>query len=266
MVVGRDLAAGLDPCRFARACGVVPDDWQTTVLRSRADRLLLNCSRQSGKSLTCAILAAWTVVYRPGALVLMLAPSERQSKEIFRKALDVYAATGRAIPADSETRSWLELSNGSRLLSLPGSQTTTRGFSAPSLILADEASRCDDELFYSLLPMLAVSKGRMICLSTPAGQRGFFHDQWIEEGDAWQRIEIPADRCPRIDPVWLEAQRRTMPRAWFDQEFGCRFTQIDDAVFSYEDVAGILTDDAPVFPQLVLPGPWSGTVGAGGPE
>ena len=153
--------------------------------------------------------------------------------------------------------------SGSRLLALPGSETTTRGFLAPSLILADEAARCPDELLLSVLPMLAISRGRLVCLSTPAGRRGLFFEWWTDGGDAWERVEIPASRCPRISAEWLEEQRRTMPRPWFEQEFLTLFREVDDAVFSFSDVAGILTDDDPVFPQLVLPGGWPG---AGGPE
>jgi hypothetical protein len=89
-----DLAAALDPVVLARQAGIDPDPWQREVLRSTAPRVLLNCSRQSGKSTISALLAVHTALYTPAALVLMLSPSLRQSAELFRKGLDLYQGAG----------------------------------------------------------------------------------------------------------------------------------------------------------------------------
>lgn len=51
-VLARALAdppAVPDPVDLFRATGQEPDTWQRDVLVSRAGRILLNCSRQSGK-------------------------------------------------------------------------------------------------------------------------------------------------------------------------------------------------------------------------
>jgi hypothetical protein len=98
MAIAVDLAAALDPVVLARQAGLVPDEWQAHVLRSTAPRVLLNCSRQSGKSTISALLALHTALYTPSALVLMLSPSLRQSAELFRKCLDLYRALGRPVP------------------------------------------------------------------------------------------------------------------------------------------------------------------------
>ena len=55
-----DLTLALDPAALAARVGIPPDPWQARMLRSAAPRLLLNCSRQSGKSTTTGILAAHT--------------------------------------------------------------------------------------------------------------------------------------------------------------------------------------------------------------
>jgi len=115
-----DLGMALDPVRLSQAAGIEPDPWQAQVLRSSAPRMLLNCSRQSGKSTTVATLAVHTALYEAGALVLLLSPSLRQSGELFKKALSVYQALGRPVPAQSESALQLELENGSRIVSLPG--------------------------------------------------------------------------------------------------------------------------------------------------
>ena len=51
VLLGDDLRLALDRVAFARAAGLEkPDPWQERLLRSDAVRVILNCSRQSGKS------------------------------------------------------------------------------------------------------------------------------------------------------------------------------------------------------------------------
>src|SRR5262249_20017853 len=105
-----ELAA--DPVELARQAGIEPDPWQAHVLRSTAPRLLLNCSRQSGKSTVAGIVACHQALFGPPAPIILLAPSERQSQELFRKTVDAYRATGRIVAAESETKLTLELATG----------------------------------------------------------------------------------------------------------------------------------------------------------
>ena len=154
------LALALDPALVLRACGLPPDPWQRDLLLSGDRQLLLNCSRQSGKSTVVATLALHTALFTPGALVLLVSPSLRQSGEIYRKVLDGYHALGQPLPAVHETRSGLELANGARVLCLPGREQTIRSFGGVNLLVLDEATRIPDELYRSVRPMLAVSRGR----------------------------------------------------------------------------------------------------------
>src|SRR5262249_29494890 len=153
--------------------------------------ILLNCSRQAGKSRTVSALALHTALCRPGSLVLLLSASLRQSGELFRKVLEGYQAVGRPVPAEADSQTQLELRNKSRIISLPGREGTIRSFGGVNLLVIDEAARVPDDLYRSVRPMLAVSQGRLVCLSTPFGKRGFFWHEWTEGGDAWQRVYIP---------------------------------------------------------------------------
>jgi hypothetical protein len=232
----------LSPVQLAAAAGLVPDEWQRDVLTSTASRILLNVCRQAGKSSVSAVLAAHVALYEAGALVLCLSPTERQSGELLRKVVEVYQAAGRPVPADSERRLALELDNGSRVLALPGARDdTVRGLSAPRLVLLDEASRISDALWHAVSPMLAVSRGRVVMLSTPFGQRGVFYALWTQGGPAWHRVEVPASQCPRISPEFLAEERRTLPAWVFRQEYECRFEQDQLAVFRAADIAAALT-------------------------
>ena len=230
-----DLAFGLDPVLVAREIGLDPDPWQERFLRQPAQRTLLNASRQSGKSTVTGILAAHTALYDPGALTLLLSPTQRQSHELFRKALDAYRAIPTAIPVVQESALQMELSNGSRIVSLPGKETTIRGYSGVRLLAVDEAARVPDELYFAVRPMLAVSGGRLVALSTPFGTRGWWYDAWRSE-ERWERYEVPAAECPRISREFLEEERRSMGEWWFAQEYDCEFLDAETQPFGREDI------------------------------
>jgi len=242
-MLSHDLLGALKPSLWAaKNLGFHADPWQAEVLDSTTKKILLCCSRQSGKSSVSSILALHTALFRPGSLVLMVSPSLRQSGELFRKLLG-YLTMMEPMPIRIEdTKLSLKLDNGSRVVSLPGSEGTIRGFSSVSLIIIDEAARVGDDLYYSVRPMLAVSRGRLLALSTPFGKRGWFFNEW-SEGTGWQKHAITALQCPRISREFLEEERRSMPAAWFDAEYMCEFTEAIDSVFSYEHVMAAVAED-----------------------
>jgi hypothetical protein len=243
MGTAADLAMALDPAVFSRAAGIVPDPWQAEVLRSSSPRLLLNASRQSGKSSTCATLACHTALYRPGSLTLIVSPTERQSKELFRKTLAVYRALGRPVHPAAESALTLELDNGSRVVALPGKEGSIRSYSGVGLLLIDEAARVPDETYMAVRPMLAVSQGRLIALSTPFGTRGWWFEEWRGEEADWRRWKVTAEQCSRISPEWLANERRKIGNWWGDQEYMCIFRDAQDAVFRDEDIRRMFAED-----------------------
>ena len=173
-----DLVMALDPVAFARdGLGFEPDPWQAGVLRWDGKRLILNCSRQSGKSTIAAILGVHRAYYYPGSLVLLVSPSLRQSGELFRKVSGYLKALEQTPRLLEDNKLSMTMMNGSRVVSLPSKEATVRGFSGADLIIEDEASRVPDDLYSAMRPMLAVSDGRLILMSTPFGKRGHFHQE-----------------------------------------------------------------------------------------
>jgi hypothetical protein len=239
MLASTELAMALDPVCMSQVAGLTPDPWQARFLRSQSKRILVNCSRQTGKSTTTATLADHVAFYEPDSPVLLLSPSLRQSSELFRKCLEVYRALGRPVQADSESALKLELENGSRIISLPGKEGTVRGISKVKVLIIDEASRVPDELYMAVRPMLAVSGGKLILLSTPFGTRGFFWEAWKHRKD-WDYFEVPATECPRISSEFLEEERQNMGDFWFQQEYMCKFMDAQSAAFRSEDIDRII--------------------------
>ena len=245
--LAEDLRLALDRVAFASSLGLDPDPWQERLLRSTSQRVLLNCSRQSGKSTMSGVIALHRALYHPGSLVLCLAPSERQSKELFAKVSDSYRRLrGTRAPA-SDRKLGMHLPNGSRIEALPGSEKTVRGFSGTSLLIVDEAARVDDELYYAVRPMLAVSGGSLMMLTTPYGKRGAFFEEWTGPHE-WDRYEVPASECPRISGEFLEEERATLPPWVFRQEYECSFEETEDAVFTLDMIERAVTSEVkPLF-------------------
>lgn len=183
-----------DPVEFAARVGFEDlDGWQEDLLLSTAPRILLNITRQGGKSTMSGVLAVHKALTDAGSLVLILAPSERQAKETLAKAAALYQVP-YDVPADSYRKLGMELRNGSRIEALPGTERTVRGYSGVDLLILDEAARVDDALYHAVRPMLAVSGGRLIMMSTPFGKRGVFFE--ARAGNA-TRSPLPNARASR---------------------------------------------------------------------
>ena len=178
---------------------------------------------------------------RPGCLVLVASPGERQSAEFLRKASEMVQTAGVAPRGDGDNPISLLLPNRSRIVGLPGSEATVRGFSAVSLMLVDEASRVSDELYLAIRPMLAVSDGALWLMSTPFGKRGFFYEAWANGGPDWARVRAAATECPRIGRKFLEEERATMGERWFRQEYMCEFEEAVSGVFARDLVERAMT-------------------------
>lgn len=224
-----------DPEKMALDLGLTLDPWQTDVLRSDAKNMILLCGRQVGKTEVVSLLALRTILMKPRALVLCVSPSLAQSQEVYRRTANHWRDLGRPIPAESETSMSVTLTNGSRFISLPGSEARTRGYSA-DLVIADEAARIEDPLFYAVRPTLAATGGRMILFSTPFGKRGFFYETWIADDEGWERVKITTPECPRVSPDFLASERRTLPEQWYRQEYLCEFGDNEASVFRTADV------------------------------
>jgi hypothetical protein len=248
VLLGTGEAPALDALTLAAYAGFTLDDWQRSVLTSTAHQIILLVTRQGGKSTVSSIRALHRALYTPASLVLLLAPSYRQSKELFRRVKDALAALPFSAPLASESALELEFTNLSRIVALPGKEATIRGFSGVSLLIVDEASRVPDELYQAVRPMLAVSGGDIVLLSTPFGKRGFFFHEWAEGGADWHRTKVTAEDCPRIPREWLEQERRSIGDWWFRQEYMCEFVETIDQVFSYDDIQRALDDSVtPLF-------------------
>jgi hypothetical protein len=229
--------------------GLEPDDWQKEVLETAHKRILLNCCRQAGKTTVAAMLALAETFWISGSKTIIVSPSLRQSTELFKVITGYYGMLGE-LAKRRLTRGELELNNGSRIVCLPCKEATIRGYANVSLIVIDEASRVPDDIYLAVRPMLAVSGGRIICLSTPNGKSGFFYQAWAQGGDDWLRIEVPASKIARIKAEFLAKEERGMVPCDYRREYCCSFEARAGLV--YPDMAGcVVPGPAPALKRQV---------------
>lgn len=241
------LKGAAKPSYYAeKTLGFKADPWQEKLLDSTSKQIIVNCSRQVGKSTTVGAKAAHQAITK-SSLVIITSPSERQSVELMLKAKHFLQFAGIEIKRESQKS--MEFDNGSRMFALPGSEKTVRGFSAVDLLIIDEAARTEDDLYYSVEPMLAVSEGQTVILSTPFGKQGFFYSIWDEGEPEWERYRVTAYDCPRIPNDWVERKRDTTPDWIFRQEYMGEFMEAEDAVFRDADIYAAVDVEVPAEPE-----------------
>ena len=245
----QDAIYSLDVARFAREqLGFVPDETQERVLNSRANRGILNCTRQWGKSTVTAVMALHRACFKEESLTIAVSPSGRQTGEFMRKAKGFARRLGIEARGDGDNEISMLFPNRSRIVGLPGSEATVRGFSAVSLLLVDEASCVQDELYKAVRPFLAVGGGDLWLISTPRGKRGFFWDEWSSNSGRWTKFKVPVTECPRISREFAEEERAAMGERWFQQEYLCEFVDTGSSLFDRDLVERAFSKDVkPLF-------------------
>ncbi|WP_439925580.1 phage terminase large subunit [Nitrobacter sp. JJSN] len=231
MLIAADFARAVDPVLMARDAGIECDPWQADLLRVNPKRALLLCSRQSGKTTVTALMALHRAIYETGALVVIVSPSNRQSGEMLRQIKKLHGSLNGAPELVGDSVLKIEMTNGSRILALPGTSATIRGIAGVSLVVVDEASRVEDDLMAAVRPMLATrSDGSLIALTTPAGKRGWFFDAWHGDNE-WHRVRVSASDCPRISKEFLADELKNLGPARYSEEYELAFVDSAENAF-----------------------------------
>lgn len=226
-----------DPVLFSRLMlGINPTSYQVELLASTSKRMLVRWPRQSGKTRTLAQLSIWHASFHADHTILLVAPSERQSvnlRDEIHKLLGYIPHGARRSLISRATRTRIYFRNGSRVLALPNSEDTIRGYKA-HLILVDEAAffRNDESILrHVMIPMLATTGGRLILSSTPWGKGSMFHR--LSQDPGYQQLHITwrtASEEGVYDPMFEREILRTMetnPLA-YETEYMAMFAEDTD--------------------------------------
>jgi hypothetical protein len=232
----RLILLALDPVYLMKQLSLRPYKYQLSFLKDTSSRIVVKAGRQTGKSTAVALLTIQFAIM-PNKTILIISPSLRQSSELLRKIRRFVSRLD--IPVCKDTSSELELCNGSRILSLPASEYTIRGYSA-HMVIVDEAAFVPDTLYETITPMLAATNGRLILVSTPFGKKGYFYRAWLDDG--FSHHEFSVNDCPHISKEFLDEERNRMSELAFRQEYLAEFVEHENCVFPYSLVMGAVVD------------------------
>lgn len=196
------------------------DDWQKKVLETKGN-LVLRSGRQVGKSTVIAQKAGDFACRNPKKTVLVIASVERQAYLLFEKIMSYVDHTNRKMIRKGRhrpTKSKLSLSNGSTIYCLPTglSGHGIRGYTI-DLLIADEAAFIPEEVWSAVTPMLAVTQGDIILLSTPFGKGGYFFRCFSDP--EFTSFHISSEDCPRISKDFLDQEKSRMTKLQYAQEY-----------------------------------------------
>ena len=224
-------AISADPADLARQLLSFPlDSVQLEILRSPAQYIALCCHRQWGKTQCSALKAVHLALRQPGAEIILVAPSLRQSGAVLRAMFGFLNTLKINVKSDGLNRLSMLLPNGSRIVAIPNASDTVRGFSNVSLVIIDEAAYVRDETYRAVFPFLAASRGKLLLLSTPHGQHGFFYRAVHEPENNFVRYLVRASESGRLTPEFLAMARLELGDS-YAQEFECSFTMGEEQIF-----------------------------------
>ena len=221
----------------------IADPWQAKILRSTGRNIIVSCGRQTGKTHTIGWKAAHHAASTRRGKAIFLSKTERQSINLMAVSRDLIRDAGLGVETDNKT--YMEFTNGCEMYALPGSEKNVRGFYGVTLLVVDEAAYTSNSLYHTIEPMVAISGGQTILLSTPAGKIGYFYDIFSGDDERWERYRVTAYDCPRYDPEWLEWKRQTVPEDFWKREYLAEFTAPVNAVFNPDDIEAMFIDEEP---------------------
>jgi len=223
------------------------DPWQKELANpfKYEDTFVLS-GRQCGKS-TGAIYAAlsWALSHADN-LILIISITQRQSSHILkelRKNLLKLPYTARpGIIKDTVTQ--LELANGTQILALPSGAVQggagIRGLS-PDFLILDECARIPDQTYYDVIsPMVSVTRGRKVFLTTPGSQYGWAWTTYTE--GLMKIVQVKAKECPRISAKFLESEKKKLPKASYKREYENVWTSVNAGIFDVDAIDNAFRD------------------------
>jgi hypothetical protein len=168
--------ARTDVAVFAEVVGQPLAPYQAEALRLEARETVVQAPRQTGKSRSLALLAAWWAFSKPGQVVLLVSAGEVAANRLLGQVLQVCRHELLAGSVLDESRTLLTLSNGSTIRSVPASEAQIRGWSVDLLILDEAAYIAEDVVVGAALPTTAARPGaRIVWASSP----------WSDSGPFW---------------------------------------------------------------------------------
>ena len=222
------------------------DPWQEEVLKTEGN-IVLRSGRQVGKSFIIGRKSAGYALKNPNKLIMVISKTERQAGLLFAKILhniNYLDKTQIMKGKDRPTKHIIKLKNGTVIHCLPAGDTGfgIMGFTI-DLLIADEAAWIPEEVWNSIIPALAITRGEIWLLSTPFLKTGYYYQCFSDP--SFTAFHTSSEDCPRRDDVFLARQKEILTKAQYKQMYLGQFVDEIRQFFSDELIRNICTANKP---------------------
>jgi hypothetical protein len=204
------------------------------------NRVVALAARQTGKTTSYCIFAAWFVCFNEDKKILILANKMATAMDIMSRIRLAFEMLPKWLkPRVKEwNKSRIELVNGCTIEGCATSSDAARGKSANCLIIDEAAfipNNIMSELWSSVYPIISSDpKGsKCILVSTPNGTGNLYYETYQQAldqvqddvGEKWTPFRFDWWEVPGRDDRWKEQQLNSFhgDQKKFDQEFGNEF-------------------------------------------
>ena len=177
---------------------MILDKWQQEVIKTKGN-MCLRSGRQVGKSTVIGLKSAKFALENANKLIMVISKTERQAGLLFSKILfNINQLSRISIKKgkDRPTKHKIVLKNGSTIHCLPAGDTGfgIMGFTI-DLLIADEAAFIPEEVWNSIIPALAITRGSIWLLSTPYIKEGYYFECFSDP--TFTAFHTSSEDCPR---------------------------------------------------------------------
>ena len=229
-------------------CDTVTDfklfDYQIDFLKDCLEnkRVVGIFARQTGKTTLLALFALYEAIRRDNYHILIIAPTDRQTGEMFGRLRNYAEGSGLVAPfIDYSSLRELRLTNGSLIRAVPTGDFghTIRGQTA-NLVILEESSYIKDEIVYQvIMPMIAATDGDVIQIGTPF-YRNHFYEASMDQ--AYKVHQYDWTYCPLIKKDFVDEQEKNLTKIQFTMEYLADFIEESDAFFTVELLNSCVSD------------------------
>lgn len=227
-----------------RVVGGPPDPWQSQLMNSTSDIIMVLASRRIGKSTTVGIMAGQELA-KPGHEVIILSKTLPQAQLLFQKIARTWEQMALPTATKRQTLTELHLENGSSVRCIPAGTDggQARGYGIRhGLLIYEEAAFIPDDVYGSTMS-IAEDNCRTILITTPGGKSGKAYEMWTnkEMYSEVERIRACSLDVPRMAKL-VERQRKMLSKFEFEVEHGLNWMGRGMQFFDSETIANAYTD------------------------
>jgi Terminase large subunit, T4likevirus-type, N-terminal len=212
-------------------------------LLAKHDKVIILKSRQMGVSSICSLEALRHLLFTDNYKAIVFANKQKTAIEIIDKVKSLYNSLPTFIKGKDEpivnNKLELKLPNGSIIRAYSSNSDEGRS-QAANLILVDEAAFCDNmEVLYGAIYPSISTGGRIVILSTPNSQSGFFYNHWLnaESGkNGFLPIKLDWRLHPKRDEAWRKRQSDELGEKLAKQEYDAVFAGTGEGFFDTKDI------------------------------